>query len=70
MWRDLDAMRKAASRIDDRLDHDRAVEQARDTVLPDGCSANTYLNKVNTIVVEHLSLSLAHIHVHTRARSL
>ena len=54
MWRDLNAMRKAASRIDDRLDHDRAVEQARDTILPDGCSANTYLNKVNTIVVEHL----------------
>ena len=54
MWRELESMRKIASRIDDRLDHDRAVEQARDSILPDGCSANTYLKKVNTIVVEHL----------------
>lgn len=54
MWRDLEAMRNIASRIDDRLDHDRAVEHARDSALPDGCSANTYLKKVNTIVVDHL----------------
>ena len=54
MWRELESMRKIASRIDDRLDHDRAVEQVRDSILPDGCSANTYLKKVNTIVVEHL----------------
>ena len=43
MWRELESMRKVASRIDDRLDHDRAVEHARDSILPDGCSANTCL---------------------------
>ena len=54
MWRDLDAMRNAASRIDDRRQHDRAVELARDSALPDGCTANTYLKKVNDLYNEHI----------------
>ena len=54
MWRELDALRSTASRLEDVRRHDRAVEAARDTFLPNGCSANAYMDKVNGLVRDHI----------------
>ena len=55
MWRELVAIKNSASRVDDKRTHSaRIVEAARDAKLPDGCSANTYLQKVNTLVADHM----------------
>ena len=39
--------------LDDPRDHDRAVEAMRDTTLPDGCSAEDFADKVNTLISVH-----------------
>ena len=54
MWRDLKALQETTCGLDERRVHDRAVEEARDTYLDDGCSAQAYADKVNTLVREHL----------------
>ena len=38
MWRALAALEKAPSTFAERREHDRAIESARDSVLPDGCA--------------------------------
>ena len=40
--------------LDDPRDHDREIERMRDSVLPDGCMAQEYSDKVNTLVRDHL----------------
>ena len=39
MWKELRALMSAPSTMSERREHDRAIEVARDTKLPDGCSA-------------------------------
>ena len=40
--------------LDDPRDHDREIEKMRDSVLSDGCMAQEYSDKVNTLVRDHL----------------
>lgn len=54
MWDALVTLRKNVGQIEETRDHDRAVELMRDTVLPDGCSAQLYSDKVNELVRDHV----------------
>ena len=54
MWRALADLRNVATRLEDVRAHDRAVELARDTALPDGCSASAFMDKINGLVRDHL----------------
>ena len=53
MWKELSALTEATSSIAERRENDRIVEAARDTMLPDGCSAQEYADKVKLIVRDH-----------------
>ena len=53
MWRALVKSSEDVTHLDDVLKHDRAMELARDVFLPDGCSANIFMNKVNVLIRDH-----------------
>ena len=54
MWRELASLRDSDNRLEDMRDHDRAVEEMRDNPLPDGCKAQDFADKVNTLTRNHL----------------
>ena len=53
MWQELRALTSEPSSIAERREHDRIMEAARDNMLPDGCSAQDYADKVKTIVRDY-----------------
>ena len=42
MWKDLSNLLSKVSATEDEVDHDRALEDARDSPLPDGCSVQDF----------------------------
>lgn len=51
------ALRKSVGQMEETRDHDDAPSSRiddRDTVLPDGCSAQLFLDKVNELVRDHV----------------
>ena len=54
MWKALAALELAPSTFAERREHDRAIESARDSVLPDGCAAQDFADKINNLLKDHL----------------
>ena len=54
MWKALVKLKYEPSSMIEQREHDRAVEAARDTSLPDGCSAQDFSDKVNMLMEQHL----------------
>ena len=54
MLTELCSLTGSVGLLDDPRDHDREVEKMRDNVLPDGCMAQEYADRVNTLVKDHL----------------
>ena len=54
MWHALVALERAPSTFAERREHDRAIEAARDSVLPDGCTVQDLSDKVNNLLKDHL----------------
>ena len=54
MWKALAALEKAPATFAERREHDRAIESARDSVLPDGCAAQDFADKINGLLKDHL----------------
>ena len=54
MLTELCSLAGSVGLLDDPRDHDREVEKMRDNVLPDGCMAQEYADRVNILVKDHL----------------
>ena len=54
MWQALVRLKHEPSSMIEQREHDRAVEAARDTSLPDGCSAQDFSDKVNMLMEQHI----------------
>ena len=54
MWKELLTLKTADSLTSERIDHDRVLENMRDNVLADGCSAQEYSHRVKTLQRWHI----------------
>ena len=54
MWQALVALERAPSTFAERREHDRAIEAARDSMLPDGCAVQDFSDKVNNLLKDHI----------------
>ena len=54
MWKELIAQADEPSTLAEKREHDRIIEAARDTPLPDGCTAQDFSDKINKLLTDHL----------------
>ena len=54
MWRELIKLLDDPSSMAERREHDRVIEAARDTPLPDGCTVQEFCDKVTVLSRDHL----------------
>ena len=55
MFKELIALKNTTGLVEESIDHDIAVEEMRDTQLPDGCAVSEFTAKVNSKVIWELN---------------
>ena len=53
MFKELIALKNTTGLVEESIDHDIAVEEMRDTQLPDGCAVSEFTAKVNSLIKDH-----------------